>query len=1002
MNITLNSRGSLWKKWDLHLHTPETNLNNQFDDEADVWKAYCERIEQSDVLVFGITDYFSADNYFKFIEKHHEHFPHSKKVFFPNVEFRLEVSVNKSAEEVNVHVIFSDTVSKDKIDQFLSILNTNITRNSAKISCKSLQAQDFKSAGVDYASIRTKLKEVFGNDHCYVLITAANNAGLRPDTKSPRKLNITDEIDKISDGFFGGKQNVEYYLDEGRYENEEKAKPKPVITGCDAHSFADLDLHLGKQVTRPGKEEDEIFHDIMWVKAEPIFEGLLQIFNEPSRVFIGDIPALWKRVKNNPTKYINKIEITKNGDSRLTDIWFNNFNVVFNPELVAIIGNKGKGKSALSDILGLAANAHIDEDDFSFLNRQKFRNPRPNIARDFTAKISWMAGSSDTVNLDSYPKFESPERVKYIPQSFLEKLCTSIDKKVFETELEKVIFSRLEDYQKLGKATLQEVLNEKKLTLNGEIVRIKNEIETVNATIIEHEKKNSLSYRKSVVEALATKQNEINVHDAGKPAKIEQPEETEETLKKTAEIARQITEQRTAITNYQNTLTVLNEERSSLALEINEINLTLQTLNALSTHVENTAKSLDPVFTKYGLQRVDIVKLSLDVTALQALITARQGRLNQISAILMGDNPQNPGNLIKTEEAKIVRLQEELEGQNKVYQQYLSAEQEWLRLKNELIGSVTKEGSFAYLENLKKYLNEQISKEIELLYKKRNTFLDELLGIKLSIANLYRELYKPVTDFISQNQNELSDYNVNIDVALEVTSFDDKFFNFISNGAAGSFYGATEGRQMLAKMMETVDFNNIQEVSAWTNTIIEYIQKDKREGQSSDNRKELAPQLKGTFKEKDFYDFLFGMDYYEPSYQLKLGSKNLSELSPGERGALLLIFYLLLDKQDIPIIIDQPEENLDNQSVYKILVHFIKKAKERRQIIIVTHNPNLAVVCDAEQIIRMDIAKDEKNTVSMISGGIENPEINRAIVDILEGTRPAFNNRTFKYEVTNK
>jgi ABC-type lipoprotein export system ATPase subunit len=91
---------------------------------------------------------------------------------------------------------------------------------------------------------------------------------------------------------------------------------------------------------------------------------------------------------------------------------------------------------------------------------------------------------------------------------------------------------------------------------------------------------------------------------------------------------------------------------------------------------------------------------------------------------------------------------------------------------------------------------------------------------------------------------------------------------------------------------------------------------------------------------------------------------------------------------------------LDNQSVYRILVHFIKRAKGKRQIIIVTHNPNLAVVCDAEQVIRMDIAKDNMNSVSMVAGGIENPKINKAIVDVLEGTRPAFDNRTEKYVVS--
>ena len=97
------------------------------------------------------------------------------------------------------------------------------------------------------------------------------------------------------------------------------------------------------------------------------------------------------------------------------------------------------------------------------------------------------------------------------------------------------------------------------------------------------------------------------------------------------------------------------------------------------------------------------------------------------------------------------------------------------------------------------------------------------------------------------------------------------------------------------------------------------------------------------------------------------------------------------------MIIDQPEENLDNESVYYILVHFIKKVKETRQIIIVTHNPNLAVVCDADQIIHMQIEKENRNTIKFLSGAIENIQINKSIINILEGTLPAFDNRQSKY-----
>jgi len=121
-------------------------------------------------------------------------------------------------------------------------------------------------------------------------------------------------------------------------------------------------------------------------------------------------------------------------------------------------------------------------------------------------------------------------------------------------------------------------------------------------------------------------------------------------------------------------------------------------------------------------------------------------------------------------------------------------------------------------------------------------------------------------------------------------------------------------------------------------------------------------------------------------------------LSPGERGLLLLVFYLLVDEDDIPIIIDQPEENLDNQTIYKVLVRCIKRAKERRQVIMVTHNPNLAVVCDAEQIIHASCDKPASR-FHYEAGAIENPSIRARVVEILEGTEPAFKNRQGKYRL---
>jgi predicted ATPase len=109
------------------------------------------------------------------------------------------------------------------------------------------------------------------------------------------------------------------------------------------------------------------------------------------------------------------------------------------------------------------------------------------------------------------------------------------------------------------------------------------------------------------------------------------------------------------------------------------------------------------------------------------------------------------------------------------------------------------------------------------------------------------------------------------------------------------------------------------------------------------------------------------------------------------------MFYLLVDRDDIPLIVDQPEENLDNQTVYRMLGACITEAKTRRQIIIVTHNPNLAVACDAEQIICASHQPNDGERIKYESGAIENPEINQFLLDVLEGTRPAFENRESKY-----
>jgi ABC-type lipoprotein export system ATPase subunit len=92
-----------------------------------------------------------------------------------------------------------------------------------------------------------------------------------------------------------------------------------------------------------------------------------------------------------------------------------------------------------------------------------------------------------------------------------------------------------------------------------------------------------------------------------------------------------------------------------------------------------------------------------------------------------------------------------------------------------------------------------------------------------------------------------------------------------------------------------------------------------------------------------------------------------------------------------PLLIDQPEDNLDSEFIYSTLVPVLRMAKERRQIIVVTHNPNIAVLGDAEQIIVLKATSEWARIVSR--GSIDETQTRNAACSILEGAREAFTRR---------
>ena len=147
--------------------------------------------------------------------------------------------------------------------------------------------------------------------------------------------------------------------------------------------------------------------------------------------------------------------------------------------------------------------------------------------------------------------------------------------------------------------------------------------------------------------------------------------------------------------------------------------------------------------------------------------------------------------------------------------------------------------------------------------------------------------------------------------------------------------------------------------------------------------------------------WLYGSGHIEMEYSLRYDKVAIEKLSPGTRGIVLLLLYLVLDKSEIvPLIVDQPEENLDPQSVFDELVPHLRDARLRRQVIVVTHNANLVVNTDVDQVIVAAAEPSDDGglpTISYSSGSIEDATIRGRVCEILEGGERAFRDRAKRY-----
>jgi len=1009
-------RGSIWRKWDLHVHTPASLVHNY--PGQDPWPDFLNALENlpSEIKVIGISDYLFLDGYRRILAERQNGRLKNLDLVLPVIELRLDKFGGSQSKlsRVNYHVIFSDELSADMIEQhFLNALTPNYTlapqydsfRTSGKWQALPTRASLEDLGKKIIASVPDAEKSKYGspliegfNNLCLSLsaITQALESHYFKD-KYVTAVGKTEWADvKWNDQSIADKKTIingaTFVFTAAATPDEWQKSHSGLLTaGVNAHLLDCSDAHALPNSTY----KDRLGRCSSWVKADPTFQGLLQLSIEfDDRHFVGDLPPQLVRVREHPTKYITQIEIKQKPNATIKETWFNN-TIPVNSGLVAIIGNKGKGKSALTDIIGLLANTK-QHDYFTFLSPKNFRQQRDNKARHFAATLAFAGGPYVSKGLEEQVDPQRPELVKYIPQNFLEEICTqlgSIEESEFDHEIKKVIFSHVEEPLRLGQSTLDELITYKTSEAAQQIALLKSELHRINEQIVGLEEKSASEHRTALENLLNKKKEELAAHIANRPAVVAKPENDPALNQQIATTSDEIEKIKTLIAEQDKNIANATQRRATLAQLIATVDRLLARVENLRRQVQTFSKDSVDDFARLGISEDSVVSVTIDTVP---LTTARGGYQAEQNTVGQSLDPNIQNSFTQTKAAlatQLRQLEDALDEPNRRYRAYEVALASWEEQQVSLSGTSDAPDSVAYFEaQIADLAN--IPARLHTAKDQRLNKTKEIYAVIRALADTYRELYAPVNKFIESRAIAKNKFHLNFEVGIVDSGFHDTFFEFVSQRSVGTFAGTEQGSKELNAILSAQDFNSeagVEQFLNATDTALHTIQG------SGGKAVKVTDQLRKQKTPLDLYDFIFSLDYLKPRYALRMGTKELSELSPGERGTLLLVFYLLVDKDDIPLMIDQPEENLDNQTVFDLLVPCIKDARQRRQIIIVTHNPNLAVVCDADQVIHADLDKVNNYVMSYTSGGIENPVINKAIVDILEGTMPAFKNRDSKY-----
>ncbi|KIF65998.1 hypothetical protein HY68_38225 [Streptomyces sp. AcH 505] len=984
----MGNSGSRWLRWEPHIHAPGTVLNDQFKG-TDSFEQYLAKIEAASpaIRALGVTDYYLLDTYERVRDaKHRDSRLGGVDLIFPNVELRLAFGTVKG-NWVNCHLLVNpqDTDHVGATQRFLAQLTfeysgdrfactpDELIRLGSKIDTSlsgraalARGATQFKVSFEQLAELYRAIDWAKAN----ILVAVAGSehdgtSGMRGESDGAQR----QEVERFAHVIFAsGASQRDFWL--GRKVSappqEIRARYgalKPCLHGSDAHETAKVGVPDGDRYS--------------WVKGGAHFDSLRQAVIDPAgRAFVGAAPP----IRATPSQVISLVTIQDTS-------WATTPSVELNPGLVAIIGARGSGKTALADAIAAGCDAASEH-----LSSASFLVRAGELLDGASVRLDWGTGEPSERELLDYQydaDFDGRfPRARYLSQKFVEELCSADGMTdALLREIERVIFEAHPD--KDGTFQFDQLLELRAARHRLARQREEEAIGTLSDNIgQEREKrrqtaglKQQLAQKEQTVKGLEADRDKLIVK--GTEARADRLSVIANAAEKVRSYVRYFANQESSLLSLQDEVRAFRQNKAPEALR--------QTKSSFVA-----ARLEDADWQAFLLEYHGDVDAALSAK----LATARKNASNWRGTAPAPLADPNRSHLAENADPEKTALAV-LDAEAARLQALINIDTETAKRFAGLVKRIAEENT--QIEATRVTLADcegAAARMAQLSKRRRETYLRVFESI-IAEEQVLRDLYQPLVDRLQAAQGTLRKLSFSARRHADVkqwASLGEKLFDL---RRAGDFKGKGSLEQWananLCHAWETGDLNSVDQAiqqftDAWQDELLAVAN--------------VAANDQAAYRSwlMRFAKWLFSTDHIQISYSIDYEGTDITKLSPGSRGIVLLLLYLALDESDhSPLIIDQPEENLDPKSIFDELVSLFVAAKAKRQVIMVTHNANLVINTDADQIIVATAgphSPGELPPITYQSGGLEDADMRKLVCDILEGGEAAFKARARRLRVS--